>query len=256
MIGPHECHVWWARPHPGMDTRRGWLTADEQARARRYRRGGDRLRFVTGRVVLRSVLGAWLDTPPSRVPLDATCGRCGAPHGKPRLDASGPPLELSIAHGGGRVAVAVSRGAEVGVDVEAVPPRPPAPAVIASVLAPCERLALAARPASQRAWTFARYWTRKEAVLKADGRGVAAGPASLVVTSPARPPRLLACGVDPSLPGVVGLCDLDPEGTYAASLAVASQTPPTVHQRWWEARSRERAAGEPAYAVSMISASP
>ncbi|PSO52913.1 MAG: 4'-phosphopantetheinyl transferase [Actinobacteria bacterium QS_5_72_10] len=242
MIGAGECHVWWARPHHGLDAWRRCLTASERARAPGYAPRA-RQRFVTGRVVARSVLGASLGLPPRRVPLDATCRRCEVAHGKPRLAVAVPPLQLSIAHAGDRVVVAVSRGVAVGVDVERVANTPADPGLMADVLAASERLAVAWQSEPQRPWAVARLWTRKEAVLKIDGRGVVAEAMSTVVVSPpAQPARLVAGETDPPLPRPVGLCDLDPGGPYVASLAVGGRTAPAVRQRWWASPSDQATA--------------
>jgi phosphopantetheinyl transferase len=59
-------------------------------------------------------------------------------------------LDLSIAHAGERVVVAVARGTGVGVDVEPIGPFEDLTGAAAGVLAPAERAGLAALPVSAR----------------------------------------------------------------------------------------------------------
>src|SRR5690606_21175696 len=100
------------------------------------------------------------------------------------------PLRLSWSHSGDRVVVAVTPGTEVGVDVERIVPH--ARETAERVLREPERAVLAALPEPRRPAGFVRYWTRKEALLKATGDGLAVPPALLHVTAPDAPPRLLS----------------------------------------------------------------
>jgi 4'-phosphopantetheinyl transferase len=87
------------------------------------------------------------------------CGRCGGPHGRP--SAPGADAALSVTYAGGYALVAVlsaGAGAAIGVDAEAG--RPGDPAALSRL-----------RPGATL-----RTWTRIEAALKADGRGLAVDP--------------------------------------------------------------------------------
>ncbi|MGW4439221.1 4'-phosphopantetheinyl transferase family protein [Streptomyces sp. NPDC004596] len=103
--------------------------------------------------------------------------------GKPRL-ADDPGLEVSYSHSGGAVALALSTGAPVGVDVERVVVRPHGEGLAEEYLAPGElgewRRAGGTEAA---AGVFTGLWARKEAVLKAWGRGFPGSLADVVTTS-------------------------------------------------------------------------
>lgn len=232
MTSGLACQVWWARPRPVLAAFRDVLSASEQRRLVAYRDEAAALRFLTGRLLLRVVLGAMLGVPARSVPLDATCGRCGAPHGKPRLATAHPPVEASLAHAGDRVAVAVTHSAAIGVDVEPVGGPRTDPAVLAAALAERERAAVSSLPESRQPWALVTYWTRKEAVLKAAGLGVATDPASVAVAAPTEPPRLVT-SVGASAAQPVTLRDLRPGGCHVAALAVLAVSPVRVTERWW-----------------------
>ena len=95
---------------------RQWLNDSELERLRRYEADADRARFMLGAAMLRSAAGAVLGIRPQDVPVDRSCGSCHRWHGPPRVPGSS--LALSVSHGGLVVAVAMSTGGRVGIDVE------------------------------------------------------------------------------------------------------------------------------------------
>jgi 4'-phosphopantetheinyl transferase len=229
---PGACHVWWGRPGALARGAGGLLDVVERQRLAALRRPADRDRFAAACAVARLALAAYLDRRPDAVALDRTCSTCGRPHGKPRLAGPAPaPLELSVSHAGARVAVAFTVGAPVGVDVEVLRPDLPvgelAPQVLsADELRALDRLAAAARPRF-----LLERWTRKEAILKALGVGLAVPPAGVDVSAPAPPLTLRELHPGPghlaSL-AVVGDCrrvvELDGSGLF--------EGPPVVWRAW------------------------
>lgn len=119
--------------------------------------------FLAGRLVLRGLAAQLLSVSPIDVPLVATCPDCGGPHGRPEI--LGSSLRVSLSHGAGVVVAAAVWGSAVGVDVES------------AVVSPERVLAigeLAGRASVQ-------HWTRVEAVVKADGRGLRVDPSRVTV---------------------------------------------------------------------------
>ena len=103
--------------------------------------------------------------------LDRRCRLCGHPdHGKPRLVGSAD-LDLSITHAGSTLVVAVGRSHTVGIDVETADRLRFDLRSAGGVFTTAES-ALIAREQHWRLSTVA-LWTRKEAVLKAIGWGLA-----------------------------------------------------------------------------------
>lgn len=95
---------------------RRWLDGLELERLGRYEGDADRARFMLGAALLRSAAGAVLGMQPQDVPVDRSCGSCHRWHGPPRVPGSS--LSLSVSHAGLVVAVALSQGGRVGIDVE------------------------------------------------------------------------------------------------------------------------------------------
>ena len=214
--------VWWARRQDAASGHLALLDEGERQRWADYRRDADRERFLAGCALAKMVIADSTGQRPGDVSFDRTCRQCGKPHGKPAV--KGGRLELSVAHSGDLVAVAVAT-APVGVDVEqldgrARPPGGGDPDTLARlVLADDERAALAAVPPPGRARAFLVAWTRKEAVTKASGDGLRAGFRDVVVAADHGTPRLVAWP-HPQPPQGVSLHDLETEAGYVAALAV------------------------------------
>jgi len=215
-------HVWWARRQDAASGHIAFLDETERQRWADYRRDADRERFLAGCALAKMVIADSTGQRPGDVSFDRTCRQCGKPHGKPAV--KGGRLELSVAHSGDLVAVAVAT-APVGVDVEqldgrARPPGGGDPDTLARlVLADDERAALAAVPPPGRARAFLVAWTRKEAVTKASGDGLRAGFRDVVVAADHGTPRLVAWPY-PQPPQGVSVHDLETEAGYVAALAV------------------------------------
>lgn len=140
------------------------LSADELARASRFRRHRDRVRFIVCRATLRRLLAdvSGLDAGQLRF-------RYGSA-GKPYLESS--ELSFSVSHSENRALIAIGSAFVIGVDVEhrrIVEDR-------------CEVAKLAFSEREQRDFAeagctseaFLYRWTRKEALVKATGEGVQA----------------------------------------------------------------------------------
>lgn len=212
--------MWWSSPVRAPASAAALLDDAERARCATYRAGADRARFVSGRLLARQGVAAALGCEPGAVRLEARCRLCGGAHGKPRVhDAAGGALDLSIAHAHERVIVAVAGGCAVGVDVERIGPFEDLAREAAGVLDGEERAVLSALAPAERAVGFFRYWTRKEALLKATGHGLAIEPASLRVTPPDRDAGLI-CAPPALVRGRVWMSDLDAGPGYAACLAL------------------------------------
>jgi 4'-phosphopantetheinyl transferase len=104
-------------------------------------------------------------------------------HGKPFLLSPLTGINFSLSHTRGMVALAIATGRDVGVDVESFLKPRDALKVAERFFAPEEAALIRSEsdPVSQSEVFFA-IWTLKEAVVKADGRGLARGLDSFVVS--------------------------------------------------------------------------
>ncbi len=216
--------VWLARPAPPGPGDLERLSDAERERFAGFARPADAARFLTGRLLAGAAVCALAGSAAGTVRFAADCPRCGGPHGKPR-PVDFPGVQVSIAHSAGIVAVATARGVPVGIDVERIRPVPDE--VAEQALSAPEWRVLTALARSRRASAFFTYWSRKEAVLKASGAGLAIPPRELTVSGPDARARLLA-----GPPGLTaGLADLSVRRGYRATVAVLSADVPTVIRR-------------------------
>jgi 4'-phosphopantetheinyl transferase len=194
--------------------RPAWLSADERARAARYRRPRDRQRFERRRGWLRQLLGAYLGLPPAEVPL-----QYGA-HGQPVV-AGGGGLRFSLSHADGRVLCALGAGRRIGVDLACARPGRADDAVARALFAPGEIAGLRALPPAARGPAFHRCWTRKEAYVKARGEGLTVPLDAFEVSLAPEPwTTLVRCALEPGAPGRWAFLLLEPFAGYVGSVAI------------------------------------
>lgn len=144
------------------------LSADERARAGRFRFERHRRRYVAARGILRSLLGAQLRVDPRR--LAFTYGRRGRPSLAGGFDEDA--LDFNVAHSSDHGLFAIAnRG--VGVDIEAIRAVPDAASLAERYFSRRENLAIRALPEPLRETAFLLCWTRKEAYVKGLGEGLA-----------------------------------------------------------------------------------
>lgn len=146
-----------------------WLDGDERARAARFTNDTDRWRFVEAHALLRHVLASHLGTEPASIAFELS------DHGKPEHvgPASTHAVSFNLSHTAGMVVLALAGdGRRIGVDVERSGPRADALNIARSRFTQRESAYIEALSRSERADAFVRLWTRKEALHKADGRGL------------------------------------------------------------------------------------
>lgn len=137
------------------------LSADEQARASRYRRPAERQRFSQTRSALRQLLGQQLALDPASLQFDYSA------RGQPQL--RGHAIHFNVSHADHAALIALSPQRLLGVDIEPLDAAADWP-VLAT---------LACGAGEQRRLTgsadFLQCWTGKEALLKSCGLGIADG---------------------------------------------------------------------------------
>jgi 4'-phosphopantetheinyl transferase len=185
------------------------LSDDERRKWARFRRAEDRARYLTAHALTRIVLAERVGVAADVLQFAKECERCGGPHGRPRLLGPYPRFFLSLTHSGQRVAVAVASASPVGIDVESMTLKREIPALIQEALSIREREAIALVTPEARTHAFLRYWTRKEAVLKATGHGLSIAPRRVTVSAHDAPAALIAWEAEEEPDVGVSLQDLD-----------------------------------------------
>jgi len=142
------------------------LSHEERKRAKRLRCDRHRERFIGQHGRLREILSGYLNVAPEEI------GFQNGPGGKPAIAGEKHPIRFNLSHSGGHALYAVAYGREVGVDVEMIQPKPKAAALVNRFFSPNERKAFQRLDARQELAAFFAGWTRKEAYVKAVGKGL------------------------------------------------------------------------------------
>jgi len=109
---PDLVETWLVSLAPPVTREPGWwwdlLDAEETARAGRWRRPADRVRYVARHVALRLILAERLGVDPATVAFErAPCPLCGELHGRPQL-RDRDDVHFSLSSTGDVAAVAVA----------------------------------------------------------------------------------------------------------------------------------------------------
>lgn len=150
------------------------LNEEEKRRADRLDKPSVRRQFIAGRGFLKRILARELSVVPADIRL--TRGKFG----KPYLLKSN--LEFNLSHCRDRFVLALARGRQVGVDIEYVSPQRNYTELAKRFFSGREIEQLNSLPPEMRATAFYQVWTRKEAFVKAMGRGIAFGLQRFSVT--------------------------------------------------------------------------
>ncbi len=206
---------------------RGCLSPEEAQRAARYHFERHGRQFIACRGQVRQILAGYLKTQAADIRFRYS------PRGKPSLDDSwlGTALHFNVSNSQDLALCAVTLDCELGVDLEFIREPLDYEGLANRFFARQEVEILRALPVDQRLEAFLRCWTRKEAILKATGTGLAFPLDRVVVTlRPDEPARVVAFGDDPGAGSVWWLEGLEPGAGYLG--AIASPGGPLEVCRW------------------------
>jgi 4'-phosphopantetheinyl transferase len=208
-----DVHVWRIeldQPEAQLQSLLQTLSSDERSRAERFYQKQHRHRFIAGRGILRCILGRYLNIDPSVLKFNYE------PLGKPVLADTygGKKLWFNLSHSQGLALCAVSCDRLIGVDLEYIRPISDVISLAEQFFSTSEYALMRSLPPSQKQQTFFRYWTCKEAYLKATGAGLAQLDKIEVSLTPGQPASLQA------VPDW-SLLEMEPAKNCVAAIAVA-----------------------------------
>jgi 4'-phosphopantetheinyl transferase len=164
------------------------LDAAEQAHAGKLKNDLLRKRYVAAHGRLRLVLAETLNEPPEKISIKK------AEHGKPYL-ADTPELTFNLSHSADALVIAVGWNCQLGVDMEVCKSRTSLAALVDKCFAEEEIAYWKQLSEAEKTVGFYRFWTRKEAFVKATGRGIALG-LNLCVINPENQTEFLRVPAD------------------------------------------------------------
>ena len=206
------------------------LSPDERERAARFKHSRHQRRFTATRGILRHILARYLRTTPQDIRFQS------GPFGKPLLQGPmDPPLHFNVAHSQQLALYAVSRDFEIGIDLEGDRKSLDYAGLAKRICSADELMTFLKLPQTDQREAFFRCWTRKEAFVKAIGKGFSFPlknvRVSFTADEPSRilSPRLNLSGTGSS-PGDWSLFDLPLGQRFWGALAVAGK--PSLIQGW------------------------
>ncbi|MDM9383163.1 4'-phosphopantetheinyl transferase superfamily protein [Chlorogloeopsis sp. ULAP01] len=210
---PDDVHLWrieLERSQLELESLLTTLCGDEVARANRFYFQQHQERFIAGRGILRAILGRYLQIEPQAVQFDYQA------QGKPLLAGkfacSG--LSFNLSHSQDLALCAVTTHRPIGVDLEYIRSVSDVESLAQRFFAPREYAVVRSLPPDQKQQIFFRYWTCKEAYLKATGVGIAHLEEVEIFLTPESPAKL---NTDEEW----SLVELIPAPNYVAATAVA-----------------------------------
>ncbi|MBC6429630.1 4'-phosphopantetheinyl transferase superfamily protein [Nostoc sp. HG1] len=220
---PDEIHVWRIeldQPETRLQHLRETLSSDEIARAERFYFQEHRQRFIAGRGILRTILGRYLGIQPLQVQFNYQH------RGKPVLadTFADTGLAFNLSHSQGLGLCAVNSTRQIGVDLEYIRSMSDLEALAKRFFLPREYEMLRSLSPNQQQEVFFRYWTCKEAYLKATGDGLSQLEQVEVSLTPTEPARL-------QITEDWSLFELVPANNYVAAVAVANFS---WHLKCWQ----------------------
>lgn len=204
-----EVHLWRASLSPegtALSVYESGLSGVERERAGKFHSRADAEKFIAAHGALRVILGAYAGMQPRELMFSRSA------FGKPSLmneEEACADIRFNMADSGDVALVAISRGREIGVDIECMKAGVDLPAMALRCFCGAEIDVFRAAPPELRAEVFYTFWSRKEAYIKARGEGMSLGLKNIDVSSlPAlldRRWRLEDLAVDPGYRGAVAM---------------------------------------------------
>ena len=210
---------------PELSRLRQLLSKSETGRAALLKDDLAKKRFIVGRGVLREILGGYAGVVPEKVRIVT------GEHGKPYLAECTENIRFNLSHSEDMMILAVSTCREVGVDIEAIITDKPLNNMARLAFSRREQEELFTIPSSHlQAKAFYHCWVRKEACLKACGRGFSLPGSSFDVPMRfEKPPMQTLINCNQSFWHIQ---DIDVPEKYCAAVAVeacgVSPSPPTI----------------------------
>lgn len=144
------------------------LSSEELSRARRFHFLRDRNRYVVQHGILRVLLARYTGCKPCEIAI------CTGSSGKPYLPSqkNGSEIHFSVSRSEAFAAFAFSWVGSIGIDIEKIHDIPDMLEIVERNFTTNEKIEILAFHKTLRTECFYKFWTRKEAILKAQGDGL------------------------------------------------------------------------------------
>lgn len=216
-LKPREAHVWLITIKdfiPQLDEFQSILSSNEKKQAQRFVFTKHQQRYIVVHGILRRLLANYLNMSSKNINFIYDN------YGKPKVEN----INFNISHSQNLALFAFAKNFDVGVDTEFVKKKFAGDNIACRFFSEHEIQALSKLPISERKLAFFNCWTRKEAFIKAIGKGLSF-PLNKFDVDIGYNQKSLLLNVrsDEYKASDWKLIDLDPHQNYAAALAVRSR---------------------------------
>jgi 4'-phosphopantetheinyl transferase len=166
LLPPQEVHIWLT---PLLDYKRevrylaSLLSQDEKERAVHFKYLKDQHNFIIARGILRRLLSLYLNTAPQEIEISYGLW------GKPCLPIES--LYFNLSHSRAYALYGFARDYEIGIDLEYIDESLDLEEMALNIFSPAEQKQWKKLNEKDKRQAFFKFWTRKEAYLKAMGKG-------------------------------------------------------------------------------------
>ena len=175
-LGRNEAHIWSIDTNiysPKIKYYLTLLSLEEIQRARSYTFQRHSDLFVIRRAILRIILSFYLYIYPRDILITADN------KGKPRISYFGSKIQFNLSHANDFAYYIISHGPCVGIDVEHIQTWALETDLLTLVLHPEEYKFIEKFSFFDKKKLFYQYWSQKEALLKATGKGLSYSPSNI-----------------------------------------------------------------------------
>jgi 4'-phosphopantetheinyl transferase len=215
LLGINEVEIWHGQVTAAdAHYQAYWRILDEaeQAQAGKFKNELLHKRYVESHGRLRNLLAQTLNQPPQKIRIRK------AEYGKPYL-ADYPELAFNLSHTADRLMIATGWNCQLGVDIEIGKQRINLSGLVDKCFAEEEAVYWTQLPEIQKNQAFYRFWTRKEAFVKATGHGISLGLNQCVI-NPENPAECLRVPDNCGQASLWHVLDIDlGEGIFSALVA-------------------------------------
>lgn len=217
-LSRQEVHIWRVdldQPSDRLMMFSTLLSSDEHERANRFYFEHDRRRFIVSRGGLRTILSFYLNCLPCELQLQY------GNHGKPELsDRPSHPIQFNVSHSHELAVYVVAYDRRVGIDLEYIRSLEKRDRLAHRFFSIRETEMLHALSESDKTTMFFRYWTCKEAYVKAIGVGLSLSTSTIEILLGARESTLLSVAGNSQEAKQWTLQQFVPAPNYVAALAI------------------------------------
>jgi 4'-phosphopantetheinyl transferase len=220
---PGEIQIWLFNLESIDHNRFFWkrnLDEEEIARSNRYLVEQDRLRFLAGRDILRHLISRYTGIDPAEI------NYLTNPYGKLFLPFQ--PFTFNNSNTQDRIVFAFTMEEEIGVDIEYVRPILDISGLIDFCFSQEEKAGLSFLSPTSHLEAFYHVWTQKEALLKAQSKGLTQSLQDFSVSiDPGKPGKLL--NIKDNDASLYQMISSVPESGYRVAVCARMKNIPKVH---------------------------